>query len=1202
MRASLFVPSVVLTLVACDPAVIAMKGDDVPVDPVGPVPDIDVPATFDVGNAIVGETPASGALVVRNVGVAALDVTAALTRGADRFTVDVVDLDVDAGGEGVLTLTFTPLTEGAVEGTLQLQTNDPDEALVEVALTATGVSDRDGDGDPDDCNDADPEINSSAQEIWYDGVDQDCDGASDYDADRDGADAAEFGGSDCDDTDAAVFPGAGETWYDGVDQDCDGGSDYDADADGYDSALFGGEDCDDTVATTYPEAFDAPYDGVDADCAADSDFDADRDGQDSSDYGGSDCDDSRADVYAGAPDSLYDGVDSDCAEDSDYDADRDGYDDVAWGGDDCDDSRADVNPAASDVPYDGLDANCDGGSDNDGDGDGEDAVAYGGTDCDDGDASINTAASEVWYDDVDQDCSGGSDFDADGDGEDSAVGGGADCDDADAAVKTSAEEIWYDGVDQDCSGGSDFDADGDGFLSSAWGGDDCDDARADVYMGAPDAWYDGVDANCDGANDYDGDGDGTTASAYGGTDCDDSSAAINTSAVETCDDVDNDCDGSIDEGLRGTYYADTDSDGYGATGRSTSACTAPAGYVATSGDCDDARASDNPGASEVCDARDNDCDGSTDEGVTTTYYADADGDGVGGSTSAALCSATAGYVATTGDCNDASRSVYPGAAETCDLVDNDCDGATDEGLATSTWYRDADGDGYGTSSTTAVACAAPSGYVSLGTDCDDSTTSARPGLSETSYDVLDNDCDGLQDEMTTSVSTWSIRGTYASDYVGSSTVGTMSDVDGDGYDELVVGVQYANYTSSSYEGSIAFHDLGDRGTPAAWDTGWFFVWDYSGTDWGASWADAGGTYVSVSGPLRNVTSSGTDRGWVITFSPYVAEYLYGGDEDAYDIATSGAMYSGYVYGETNSGYYGYDVASAQFDGSGYNDLIATAPGEAGGRGRVYVSMADDGYWYNALAADGSDVYLRGDSTSDALGQSVAAADFNADGYADLVVCGSAVDNGSITDAGACYVVRGSTTRRADTNIGTVATATVRGVAANDRIGSTSHSLATGDFDGDGVPDLAIGAPDYDGASSGGGGVAIFRGGDLSGALSFTSARWVVNGDGALGASVSLGDVADSAAADLLAGATSAGSNKGVVYLLEGGIAAGTYTLPTQQYASWTGATSGDAFGTSLGGYADIDEDGRPDIVAGARGVEFGSVTDAGRIYVLPGYP
>ena len=133
---------------------------------------------------------------------------------------------------------------------------------------------------------------------WYDGTDQDCDGANDFDQDGDGYDSDQYGGTDCDDTSALVYVGATDLFYDGVDSNCDGFSDYDQDADGYDSDQYGGTDCDDSDENISPGAVDANFDGIDDDCDGqiDEDGDTDQDGDGFTPVGG-DCDDTDNTIY-----------------------------------------------------------------------------------------------------------------------------------------------------------------------------------------------------------------------------------------------------------------------------------------------------------------------------------------------------------------------------------------------------------------------------------------------------------------------------------------------------------------------------------------------------------------------------------------------------------------------------------------------------------------------------------------------------------------------------------------------------------------------------------------------------------------------------------------------------------------------------------------------------------------------------------------
>jgi predicted outer membrane repeat protein len=167
----------------------------------------------------------------------------------------------------------------------------------------------------------------------------------------------------------------------------------------------------------------------------------------------------------------------------------------------------------------------------------------------------------------------------------------------------------------------------------------------------------GTDADDTGEASLDADKDGFAA----GADCNDSDASINPDATEICDDLDNNCDGVIDEETAadaGVWYADSDSDNYGDANISLHACEMPEGYVEDSTDCDDSDAGLNP---------------------ETIWYADTDADGYGDSKSTTLsCETPAGHVQDANDCDDTSQWVNPAADEICDGLDNDCDASTSE--------------------------------------------------------------------------------------------------------------------------------------------------------------------------------------------------------------------------------------------------------------------------------------------------------------------------------------------------------------------------------------------------------------------------------------------------------------------------------------------------------------------------------------------
>ena len=163
--------------------------------------------------------------------------------------------------------------------------------------------------------------------------------------------------------------------------------------------------------------------------------------------------------------------------------------------------------------------------------------------------------------------------------------------------------------------------------------------------------------------------------------------------------------------------------------------------VLAAADCDDDDPDVKPGWREVCDGKDNNCDGVVDEGVDLALFSDGDGDGFGApGVAERACELRAGFTEIAGDCDDSDAAVNPDADDGCDGQDNNCDGLVDE-AGSSSWYLDGDGDGYG-GETVIESCDAPSGYVGASGDCDDGASKVSPAAREVCDDGVDNDCDG----------------------------------------------------------------------------------------------------------------------------------------------------------------------------------------------------------------------------------------------------------------------------------------------------------------------------------------------------------------------------------------------------------------------------------------------------------------------------
>lgn len=166
------------------------------------------------------------------------------------------------------------------------------------------------------------------------------------------------------------------------------------------------------------------------------------------------------------------------------------------------------------------------------------------------------------------------------------------------------------------------------------------------------------------------------------------------------------------EGTKSIYFIDEDGDGYGNRDKAMEACKEPNGYVRDSSDCNDRDPAERPGQ---------------------FWYADIDDDGFSsGTTNRASCERPHHYrmiselTSSARDCNDGNASIYPGATEVCNALDDNCNSQVDEGVL-QTYYRDGDDDGFGNAKDLIQSCEAPLGYVIDNTDCDDSDFTERPG-------------------------------------------------------------------------------------------------------------------------------------------------------------------------------------------------------------------------------------------------------------------------------------------------------------------------------------------------------------------------------------------------------------------------------------------------------------------------------------------
>ena len=564
------------------------------------------------------------------------------------------------------------------------------------------------------------------------------------------------------------------------------------------------------------------------------------------------------------------------------------------------------------------------------------------------------------------------------------------------------------------------------------------------------------------------------------------------------------------------WFRDADGDGYGSGAQATGGCTAPVGWVTQAGDCDDSSAAISPAAAEVCNALDDDCDGVADEDAADAagWFVDADGDGYGQDHQTG-CTVPADGVSLGGDCDDLDAAVSPHGVEVCgDGIDNDCDGdLTDCG-----WASEVD-LGAALQITGAAAGDWLGGAVALGDlsgDGQDELLAGATGVLDESGALVGAlysfalPLAAPQQTPQDAAQVWS--GTPEA--VGLGDQLDAADLDGDGYDDLLVGVQGVWSDSGAVVGAgyVLYGPL-SQGSPIS----------HASADWALQGAEGDRGLGRQLRALRDLDGDGADD--FVLGSPFTARdgVTYGGILHVYTHAEVGAdaaaeAATATLIGEEDAADLGYTAASADVDGDGRAELLVGALGGAEG-GAVHLFAAEDLHG-TLTGADAAQTWTGG-AGRHLLGYALDTGDLDGDGTDDILMA-THHDGAGVAIAWGGADIAGTRFDKLPV------------IFSGERAENFGAQVRIGDLNGDGLQDVLI-AEDTDGTAEG-----------LYGFLGPLGESAVIVCEAAdvryLGPTTSdhafeqllLREGPGGGAADLIVGTPVTDAGRGVVYLLPGG--------------------------------------------------------------------